>query len=135
MKIKNLLFCALFFCFTLGIQTLNAQLVEKASITANEANFKMISPNSYLMEIAGPNDYYFRQEIASTNNISLSNVDMEGKKFPDGTYKMQVTPIVTLSETIRQELADLRKENDQEKIAAYRLAHDLPASALWPCRW
>jgi hypothetical protein len=128
MKVKNLLFCTLFFCCTLGIQTLNAQLVEKASITANEANFKMISPNSYLMEIAGPNDYYFRQEIAFTKNISLSNVDMKGKKFPDGTYKMQVTPIVTLSETIRLELAALRKENDSEKIAAYRLAHDLPAA-------
>jgi hypothetical protein len=52
---------------------------------------------------------------------------MEGKKFPDGAYKMQVTPIVTLSETIRQELAHLRKENDQENIAAFRLEHELPA--------
>jgi len=128
MKVKNLLFCTLFFCCALGIQTLNAQLVEKASITANEANFKLISPNSYLMEIAGPNNYYFKQEIAFTKNISLSNVDMKGKKFPDGTYKMQVTPIVTLSETIRQELAALRKENDPEKIAAYRLANELPAT-------
>ena len=127
MKAKNLLFCTLFFCCALGTQTLNAQLVEQASITANEANFKMISPNSYLMEIAGPNDYYFRQEIPFTKNISLSNVDMEGKKFSDGTYKMQVTPIVTLSETMRHELADLRKENDQEKIAAYRLKNELPA--------
>ncbi|MDF1697426.1 MAG: hypothetical protein P1U56_16405 [Saprospiraceae bacterium] len=127
MKVKNLLFCALFFCCMLGIQPLNAQLVEEASITANEANFKMISPNSYLMEIAGPNDYYFRQEIESTNTLSLSNVDTNGKKFPDGTYKMQVTPIVTLSETTRQELADLRKENDPEKMAAFRLEHELPA--------
>jgi len=126
MKVKNLLFCSLFFCCVLGMQSLNAQLVEKATITDNEANFKMISPDSYLMEIAGPNDYYFRQEIASTNNISLSNVDMEGKKFADGTYKMQVTPIVTLSETTRQELATLRKKNDQEKIAAFRLEHELP---------
>jgi len=128
MKIKNLLFCTLFFCFTLGIQTLNAQLVEKASITANEANFKMISPNSYLMEVAGPNNYYFKQQIEYTKNISLSNVDKEGKKFSDGTYKLQVTPIVTLSKTVRLELAALRKENDLEKIAAYRLAHELPAA-------
>ncbi|MEM9549046.1 MAG: hypothetical protein AAGA77_23870 [Bacteroidota bacterium] len=128
MKAKNLLFCTLFFCFTLGMQPLNAQMVEEASITANEANFKMISPNSYLMEIAGPNDYYFRQEIESTNNISISNVDMEGNKFPDGTYKMQVTPIVTLSETIRQELTTLRNENDPEKIAAFRLENELPAT-------
>lgn len=127
MKAKNLLFCTLLFCCTLGIQSLNAQLVEEAKITANEASFKMISPNSYLMEIAGPNDYYFRQEIESTNSISISNLDMEGKKFPDGTYKMQVTPIVTLSETIRQELTSLRKENDSEKIAAFRLANELPA--------
>ncbi len=126
MKVKNLLFSTLFFCCALGIQTLNAQLVEEASITANEANFKMISPNSYLMEIAGPDDYYFRQEIEFTNNISLSNIDTKGKKFPDGAYKMQVTPIVTLSETIRQELAVLRKENDQKKIAAFRMEHELP---------
>ncbi len=128
MKIKNLLFCTLFFCCTLGINSLKAQLVEKASITANEANFKMISPNSYLMEIAGPNNYYFKQQIEHTKNISLSNVNKDGKKFSDGTYKMQVTPIVTLSETIRLELAALRKENDQEKIAAYRLAHELPST-------
>ena len=70
MKVKNLLFCTLFFCCALGIQTLNAQLVEKATITGNEANFKMISPNSYLMEIAGPNDYYFRQEIEFTGCFS-----------------------------------------------------------------
>lgn len=127
MKVKNLLICTLFFCCTLGLQPLNAQLVEKASITANEANFKMISPNSYLMEIAGPNDYYFRQEIEFTKKISLSNVDMKGKKFPDGTYKMQVTPLLNLSETTRQELATLRTENDQEKIAAYRLENELPA--------
>ena len=126
MKGKNILFCTLFFCCILGIQTLNAQLVEEASITANEANFKMISPNSYLMEMAGPNDYYFRQEIEHTNSISLSNVDKEGRKFPDGTYRMQVTPIITLSETVRQELAELRKENDPEKIAAFRLANELP---------
>ena len=126
MKGKNILFCAMFFCCALGIQPLNAQLVEEASISANEANFKMINPSSYLMEIAGPNDYYFRQEIPFTKNISLSNVDMEGKKFPDGTYRMQVTPIVSLSETVREELAVLRKENDPEKIAAYRLEHELP---------
>ena len=128
MKVKNLLFCTMVFCCTIGIQPLNAQLVEKASITANEANFKMISPNSYLMEIAGPNNYYFKQQVEYTTNISLSNVDMNGKKFSDGTYKMQVTPILTLSETIRLELAALRNENDQEKIAAYRLAHELPAT-------
>jgi hypothetical protein len=52
---------------------------------------------------------------------------MEGNKFPDGTYKMQVTPIVTLSETIRLELVALMEENDPEKIAAYRLAHELPS--------
>ena len=127
MNVKNLLFCTLLFCCALGTQTLNAQLVEEASITANEAKFKMISPSSYLMEIAGPNDYYFRQEIASTNYISISNVNKNGTKFPDGAYKLQVTPIVTLSETIRQELADLRKENDPEKIAAFRLEHELPA--------
>ena len=127
MKGKNILFCTLFFCCILGIQPLNAQLVEKASITANEANFKMISPSSYLMEIAGPNNYYFKQEIEHTNNISISNVAKDGKKFVDGTYRMQVTPIVTLSETTRQELSELRKENDAEKIAAFRLENDLPA--------
>ena len=126
MKIKNLqVFVLLLFC-TLGFHQLNAQLVKDVSITAEEANFQMIAPNSYLLEIGGADGYYFKEEIEYTKNISIGNVRADGKKFPDGPYVMQVTPIVKLSDAERQELRALQSANDQEKIAAFRQNHNLP---------
>ena len=68
-----------------------------------------------------------KKEIEYTNMISLANVKSDGTKFQDGFYQMKVTPIIKLSETERKELTALRAAGDDEKIAAYRLAHDLPA--------
>ena len=126
MKIRILFLHVLIVMCTLGIHSVTAQLIDETSITANEANFKLISPNAYIMEIGGPNGYYFKQEIKHSNNISISNVDTNGKKFEDGSYLLQVTPIVTLSEIERQELTVLREKNDLKGMAVYRLAHNLP---------
>ncbi len=126
MKIRILFLYVLTVLCTLGIHSLNAQIVDQTSITADEANFKLIAPNSFIMEIGGPNGYYYKQEVVHSNNISISNLDANGKKFEDGTYLLQVTPIVTLSDIERQELTSLREKNDLKGMAAYRLAHDLP---------
>ena len=126
MKIRNLFLCVLTILCALGTHSLNAQLINETSITADEANFKLIAPNAYILEIGGPNGYYFKQEINHTNNISISNVDANGKNFEDGSYLLQVTPIVTLTETERKELNALRVENNIKKMTAYRLEHNLP---------
>jgi endosialidase-like protein len=126
MKIKNLYIFVLFLLCTLSFHQVEAQLVQDVSITAEEANFQMIAPNSYLLEIGSSNGYYFKEEIDHTNNISIGNVRADGKKFPDGTYTMQVTPILTLSESERIEISALREAKDFEKMAAFRAAHNLP---------
>lgn len=126
MKIRTLSLYVLAILCTLGSQSLYAQIIDKTTITAEEANFELIAPNAYIMEIGGPNGYYYKQEIKHANNISIANVDANGKKFEDGSYLLQVTPILTLTDQEREDLNILRKENDLEKIAAYRLAHNLP---------
>jgi hypothetical protein len=126
MKIKNLQIFVLFLFCTLGFNQTKAQLVQEVSITAEEANFQMIVPNSYLLEIGTANGYYFKEEIAYTNNISIGNIRADGEQFPDGAYTMQVTPIVKLSDTERLELQGLRADNDPQKIAAFRMEHNLP---------
>lgn len=126
MKISSF-FCALLFFCTLGLHSLSAQsVVHESSITADKATFEMITPSSYLMEIAGPNHYFFKQEIPHTNNISISNIDASGKKFADGTYLMQITPIISLTEKERQEIARIREKNDYERMVTFRLEHKLP---------
>lgn len=126
MKIKNLYIFVLFLFCALGFHQVEAQLVQEASITAEEANFQMIAPNSYLLEIVDANGYYFKEEIPYTDKISIGNIKADGKKFSDGTYTMQVTPIIQLTDEERQELQALRADNDQDKIAAFRMEHNLP---------
>ena len=125
-KIRTLFLYVLAIVCTMGSQSLNAQIIDKTTITADEANFKLIAPNAYIMEIGGPNGYYYKQEINHTNNISIANIDANGKKFEDGSYLLQVTPILTLSDKERKELNTLREKNDLKEMAAYRLAHNLP---------
>ena len=127
MKIRNLYLYLFIALCVLGIQSLNAQMIDSTSITADEANIKLLAPNAFIMEIGGPNGYYFKQKVDYTNNISISNVDANGKKFEDGSYLLQITPILTLSDIERKELNDLREKNDVKGMVAYRLAHNLPA--------
>ena len=127
MKIRNLYLYLYIALCVLGIQSLNAQMIDSTSITADEANIKLLAPNAFIMEIGGPNGYYFKQKVDYTNNISISNVDENGKKFEDGSYLLQITPILTLSDIERKELNDLREKNDVKGMVAYRLAHNLPA--------
>ena len=123
-------FIIVFLCIcTIGLQSLTAQeLVKEVSIADQEANFKLIKPSAYLMEIAGPNGYYFKNKVNHTNNISIANVKADGSKFSDGLYQMQITPIIELEPNVRKEFAALRAEGNFEKINDYRLAHDLPES-------
>jgi len=126
MKSKQSYLVGFFLLLIMGVQ-LNAQLVKDVSITAEKADIQLIAPNSYLLEIGSANGYYFKEEIPYTNQISLGNIDAKGKKFADGSYMMQVTPIVKLTEAERTELRALQANNDETAITAFRQSHDLPA--------
>jgi len=126
MKIKQAYTFGFFLLLLLGVQQINAQLVKETSITAENADLQMIAPNSYLLEIGGADGYYFKEEVPYTDRISIGNINKDGEKFADGSYMMQVTPIVKLTEEERKELRALQADNDQNKIAAFRADHNLP---------
>jgi hypothetical protein len=86
----------------------------------------MIAPDKYLVEIAGPGAYYWKKEVDHTQQISIANIRKDGKQFTDGYYKMQITPILTLTAEERKVLRALSDANELEKMAAYRLEHNLP---------
>lgn len=126
MKIRsNFLFVLLLTCL-IGANQVNAQLVEKSTITAEQADIQLIAPNTYMLEIGGANNYYWKEEVAHTDQISISTLKADGKAFADGTYTLQITPIVKLSDEERIELRALLSANDVEKITAFRQAHNLP---------
>lgn len=126
MKFRNLLLSGLFICSLFFYAPLQAQLVQETTISAEQAAFQMIAPDKYLIEIAGPGAYYWKKEVDYTQQISIANINKDGKQFTDGLYKMQITPILTLTAEERKELRALSDANELEKMAAYRLAHNLP---------
>jgi hypothetical protein len=127
MKIKNPLFLLIFLFYFLGLTNGLAQIVDKVTVTAEETNIQFIAPNAYFLEIAGPDNYYFKKEIDYTQRISVSNLKADGNAFLDGSYTLQITPIVTLTPFEREELRALQADNDQKKIATFREEHGLPA--------
>ncbi|MEO1261228.1 MAG: tail fiber domain-containing protein [Bacteroidota bacterium] len=130
MKIRNIFMYGMaFFClFLISTQTIGQDVVKDVDITSDQASVQMVDakPTSYFVEIGGPNNYYQKQRVESTNAISLSNLQKDGEKFKDGLYTLQITPIIELTQQQRTDLLEMRNKNDQEAIAAYRDAHDLP---------
>ncbi len=127
MKNKRHLFFLLLCFVSLSSIQLSAQgIVEQTSINDSEANFELRSADSYLLEIAGPDGYYFKEDLKGTKDISLSNKKSDGTIFSDGLYKMQVTPILELTDQQRTDLGKLRAEGNLDKIAAYTSSNKLP---------
>ena len=93
---KNALFLGLAVFCLLFVNNLSAQsIVEDLNISPEEASIQMADKTNknYLVEIGGPNAYYFKQNINETREIHISNHQADGKAFPDGTYTLQITPI------------------------------------------
>lgn len=104
-------------------------LVKGTKIEAGEATLDLGADNIFLVEITGPNDYYYRQETAKASEFRISPTQADGTAFPDGSYQMQVTPIYRLTAAQQAKLITLRENNDQAGIEAYRATHGLPTEA------
>ncbi|MEO0778223.1 MAG: tail fiber domain-containing protein [Bacteroidota bacterium] len=116
-------------CMLFTSNSFAQSIVNDVDISANEANIEMTNqtPQNYLVEIGGPDDYYWKQRVEHTNEISLSNQQVNGESFPDGQYTLQVTPVYTLTDAQRADLIKLRQANDRTGIKAYRDANNLPS--------
>ena len=130
MKMKNAIWLSTaIICMLFTSNSFAQSIVNDVDISANEANIEMTNqtPQNYLVEIGGPDDYYWKQRVEHTNEISLSNQQVNGESFPDGQYTLQVTPVYTLTDAQRADLIKLRQANDRTGIKAYRDANNLPS--------
>ena len=100
--------------------------VTGVDIKSEQASFKLEKPNTLLVEIAGPNEYQFRQEIEKTDELMISNLKKDGTKFQDGLYSLQVTPIIKLPADQLAIVQDLREKRDALAIQEFRQKHNLP---------
>ncbi len=130
MKMKNAIWLSTaMFCLLLTSNAFAQSIVKDVDVSAQETSLEMTdqNPQDYLVEIGGPDAYYWKEQVNNTKEIKLSNTKANGESFPDGQYTLQVTPVFTLSDAQRATLAELRKQDDQAGIAAFRKANDLPA--------
>jgi len=128
MKVKNTLLSGLvLFCLLLTTPIIG-QSVDDMTITKEQAKIELNdeTPRSYLLEIGGPDGYYWKQQIDEVTNIIIPNVNSKGEKFNDGSYTLQVTPVYSLTDGQRAELNKMREANDQAGIAAFREKNALP---------
>ncbi|MEZ4954504.1 MAG: hypothetical protein R2825_13125 [Saprospiraceae bacterium] len=131
MKIRNIYFYGMaFFCLFLISQVANGQdIVKDVAFSNEQAKVQLAdeTPISYFVEIGGADNYYWKQRVNFTNEISLSNLNADGEKFEDGQYSLRITPVFELTPEQRADLMEMRDANDQEGIAAYRKANGLPS--------
>ncbi len=115
----------LLLCF-LALNAQAQELVKDVKISSEKTTLQMAdqSPQSYLLEIGGPDSYYWKKEIKDVKSINLSNLNAKGEKFSDGLYKLQVTPILKISPEQKAMLKEIRF--DEKAMAAFRIEHNFP---------
>ncbi len=126
----HLSFLILLACLLSYNHTIAQQLVEKIQIAPEEATleFKENNMEGYLLEIGGPDAFYWKQEIAQVENLKMSTHFADGKTFKDGSYTLQVTPYYRLTKKQREDLHAAQAKGGEAAIQAYRLANNLPAT-------
>lgn len=107
------------------------QKPQSVKISKEEAKIQVNTNeiSSYSIEITGPNNYYWQDQIDAISSISISNQRADGSLFEDGKYTLQVTPIYTLTGEQKAVLNGLRQSNDFAAIKAYRAKENLPENA------
>lgn len=128
MKLKSmLLFGSLLLCL-LMVNTVDGQkLVKDFDVSPAEAKIQLTNKaKGYLIEIGGPNNYYWNTQVKDAQEVKLTNKRANGELFEDGSYTLQVTPIYELTAAQRAELQPLRMANDVAGIAAFRAKNNLP---------
>ncbi len=105
-------------------------LIEEARFSNEEATLTTSSlvPDGYQLEMTGPNDYYWMENITSTREITVSNRYENGDVFANGSYHLLVTPVFDLTLEQQQELRALVDAGDKEGEAAFREEHQVPAN-------
>lgn len=95
---------------------------ETADITFNNDH-----ATSFSLEIGGPDSYYESYMLDDVSDLKLAPLKKDGKALANGTYTLQITPQLKLTEEQRTELLRLRENNNTQGMADYRKAHNLPA--------
>ena len=128
MKAKNTLLSGLVLLCLLLTTPIIGQSVDDMTITKEQAKIELSdeTPRSYLLEIGGPDGYYWKQQIDEVTDIIIPNENSKGEKFDDGSYTLQVTPVYSLTDGQRAELIKMRKAGDEAGIAAFRDKNGLP---------
>lgn len=106
------------------------KLVEKMQLSENEATLDMtyVTPHSYVFELAGPNGYFYRTEVAHAESLTFSNLNENGEVYNDGAYKLSISPLFTLPTEKQQHLRQLLNEGDEAAAQAFRMENGIPES-------
>lgn len=91
-------------------------------------HFDTKTPKSYMLKIAGPNDYRWEQMIKNADEFTLTNLREDGNRFADGLYKLQITPMLQLTEAQQAELLRMREERGGQEVVGFWEKHNLPTS-------
>ena len=130
MNFKTIYFLAfiVLICCSINTSVIGQSIVDYVDIQSSETNVKMTGERalSYKVEIGGPNNYYWQQKRENVEDINITKLDHNGELFKDGTYTLQIKPIFTLTEEQHAILSEMRAENDEVAMQAFRLANDLP---------
>ena len=125
-QLLGLLVCCLFG----SVLQAQSPAVPQVVVDANQARIEMSAEQqSYLLEISGPNGYYFRQDLPDVADIRLAPAQADGTAFEDGSYQVQITPVYRLTEAQQAELLALSQQGDVAGIRAYRESNNLPTEA------
>lgn len=124
------LLALLFASQSFALQAQNA--TPSLDITPTEARLSSVEPgdvDAYQLEISGPNNYHYTTQVPATGDVAFSPERADGLPFTDGIYKMQLSPIYSLTTEHREALEALRNSGDLAAIDVYRQAHDLPVNS------
>jgi len=125
-QLLGLLVCCLFG----SVLQAQSPAVQQVVVDANQARIEMnAEQQSYLLEISGPNGYYFRQDLPDVADIRLAPAQADGTPFADGSYQVQITPVYHLTEAQQANLLALSQQGDEAGIRAYRESNNLPTEA------
>jgi hypothetical protein len=104
--------------------------IQQVDIQSEQTTLKLAdqAPDYYLVRIISDAGQIWEREAAADEEIVVSPIAPDGQPLQDGAYKLYVCPIFDLTDAERQELRQLTEANDAEALAAFRSAHDLPAS-------
>ncbi len=130
MKLKNFfVFGMTLLCFMIVTDAMSQEsFVKDLKITPDEATIQFIDDTSkgYLIEIGGPNSYYWRTQVLEEKEITFKNKREDGGAFADGHYTMQITPLLLFDDETREEMRAISESGDMKAMAAFKAKMNIP---------